>query len=204
MALFGSVCKYLMRANRDSFIALIEVRSRKNGKPRLIVYGAFCLLPSFSVEDGEPEDPQFIYTECIDMRNAEVVFGEYRRGVISRFSHAPHGFRRFMDCWVRDIETETFFYFPRWTKKGKKSGQRRGVKVPKTLLQLEFGNPHQILALRQRELMVAQNLLRNNGVWMSHEEKCTMDTEIAYLEREVKIARLTLKHYVASQHESKV
>lgn len=191
MALFAHICKHFSSINGTTFIATIEVLSRKNGKPQFLVYGAFCSLPPLFETDEVSEADTFIFTECADMRNADVVFNQYYRGFISRFSTAPHGFQRFVERWKkqRELEIEMIFdYFPRWISEGKKAGRRRVAKKPK-YVSMVFGEPKTILALRQRELSHAQNKLNHPMDLLTEDEIEEARVNIDTLKQGVAIAR---------------
>lgn len=202
MALFGRVCKCITTVNGASFVALIEVRSRKNGKPRFLVYRASFNL-SVSNDGITKELPEYIFTECIDIKDAQQIFGEYRRGVIHYFRPAPYGFYRFMvrrEIFKRDKADTVIDFFPRWITEGKRSGRRKEARAPKQL-QLEFGNLFTILSLRQRELSRRRNLLTAYSEGLSPEECNELNEEIAFMAQEVKVAYYELKGHILNQQE---
>lgn len=199
MALFGRILEYVASVNANSFVVWIEVRSRKNGKARFIIYkGCIPAIERENDESIEGYRGEHIFTECANIDDAIVVWGEYRRGVISCFNPAPWGFYLFVDQTriLRGKNPDLIFrFFPRWVQCGKRVGRRREDKKPK-VLKLKFGDPHCILSVKQRELSRKQNHYRKYFGRLSQSEADLLASEIAVLKQDVRIARQVLRAHI--------
>lgn len=206
MALFGRVlaCTHGYSYQRDGdgydedillnpFVALIEVRSRKNGTPRFIVYGANIFdQPTDPFEERYPENA---YTECSSLESGQRIFRSYCRGLVPCFSPAPLGFYKFMvsqGVFFREKPDVTFSYFPRWVKAGKKVGRRRHER-PVRVLQVTFGDDRSLLAVHQQTLAHKRTYLTKHKRGLSHEVQEALISEITLLEKEVANIRGVLR-----------